>query len=66
MGGEESVGAMAAERVKLVADDVLTLVLPGIGHWLAEQAPEQLVATLTEFFARYRDENQRLEAPIRS
>jgi pimeloyl-ACP methyl ester carboxylesterase len=55
MGGAESLGAMAADTMKLVADDVQTLVIPGIGHWLAEQAPEEMVAALTEFLAPYRD-----------
>jgi hypothetical protein len=41
--------------MKLAADDVNTLVIPGIGHWLAEQAPDPLVAALTEFLAPYRD-----------
>ena len=47
MGGAESLGAMAADTMKLVADDVQTLVIPGIGHWLAEQAPEEMLAALT-------------------
>jgi pimeloyl-ACP methyl ester carboxylesterase len=55
MGGAESVGAMAAETMKLTADDVQTLVIPGIGHWLAEQAPEKLLEALTAFLAPYRD-----------
>ena len=55
MGGAESLGAMAADTMKLTADDVQTLVLPGIGHWLAEQAPDELVTALTEFLAPYRD-----------
>jgi pimeloyl-ACP methyl ester carboxylesterase len=44
MGGAESVGAMAADTMKLTADDVQTLVIPDTGHWLAEQAPEEMVA----------------------
>ena len=55
MGGAESLGAMTADTMKLTADDVQTLVIPGIGHWLAEQAPDELVAALTEFLAPYRD-----------
>jgi pimeloyl-ACP methyl ester carboxylesterase len=55
MGGAESLGAMAADTMKLTADDVQTLVIAGIGHWLAEQAPDELVAALTEFLAPYRD-----------
>ena len=55
MGGAESVGAGAAATMKLTADDVQTLVIPGIGHWLAEQAPDEMVAALTDFLAPYRD-----------
>src|SRR5262249_37431486 len=54
MGGAESGGAMAAETMKLVADDVQTLVIPGAGHWLAEQAPDAVVAALSDFLAPYR------------
>src|SRR5215469_7274622 len=43
IGGAESLGAMAADTIKLVADDVQTLVIPGIGHWRAEQAPDEMV-----------------------
>jgi pimeloyl-ACP methyl ester carboxylesterase len=56
MGGAESGGAMAADTMKLVADDVEALVIPGVGHWLAEQAPEELLAALTEFLAPYREQ----------
>jgi pimeloyl-ACP methyl ester carboxylesterase len=54
MGGEESGGENAANAMKLVADDVKAVVLPGSGHWVAEQAPEELLAALTEFLAPYR------------
>jgi pimeloyl-ACP methyl ester carboxylesterase len=55
MGGAESSGAMAADTMKLAADDVQALVIPGVGHWLAEQAPDELVSALTGFLAPYRD-----------
>ena len=55
MGGAESSGAMVEETMKLAADDVQSVVFPGVGHWLAEQAPDELVAALTEFLAPYRD-----------
>jgi pimeloyl-ACP methyl ester carboxylesterase len=29
--------------------------MPGAGHWVAEEAPEQLLAALTTFLAPYRD-----------
>jgi hypothetical protein len=41
--------------MKLAADDVQTLVIPGCGHWLAEQAPEEMLTALTTFLAPYRD-----------
>ena len=40
--------------MKLVADDVQAVVLPGSGHWVAEQAPDELLAALTDFLAPYR------------
>jgi pimeloyl-ACP methyl ester carboxylesterase len=55
MGGEQSTGTMAADTMRLVADDVQGLVIPGVGHWLAEQGPEELLAALTAFLAPYRD-----------
>jgi pimeloyl-ACP methyl ester carboxylesterase len=55
MGGEESGGENAANAMKLVADDVKAVVLPGSGHWVAEQAPEDLLGALTEFLAPYRE-----------
>ena len=55
MGGAESSGEGAGNTMKLVADDVQTLVIPGSGHWLAEQAPDAMTVALTEFLAPYRD-----------
>jgi pimeloyl-ACP methyl ester carboxylesterase len=54
MGGEESGGENAANAMKLVADDVQGVVLRGSGHWVAEQAPHELLAALIEFLAPYR------------
>jgi pimeloyl-ACP methyl ester carboxylesterase len=53
IGGAESTGAMAADTMRLVADDVQGAVVNS-GHWVAEQAPEELLAALTEFLAPYR------------
>jgi pimeloyl-ACP methyl ester carboxylesterase len=30
--------------------------VPGAGHWLAEQAPEEMLAVLTAFLAPYRED----------
>jgi pimeloyl-ACP methyl ester carboxylesterase len=55
MGGAESSGDMVANTMKEVADDVENVILPS-GHWLAEQAPEEMLAALTAFLKPYRDE----------
>jgi pimeloyl-ACP methyl ester carboxylesterase len=55
IGGAESTGEGVGNTMKLTADDVQTLVIPGCGHWVAEQAPEHLLVALTEFLAPYRD-----------
>ena len=55
IGGAESSGEGVGMTMKLVADDVQTVVLAGSGHWVAEQAPEELLAALTTFLAPYRD-----------
>ena len=55
IGGAESSGEGVGNTMKLAAEDVQTVVLTGSGHWVAEQAPEQLLAALTTFLAPYRD-----------
>src|SRR5579859_4355864 len=55
IGGAESSGAGVGNTMKLTADDVQTLVIPGCGHWVAEQAPDELLAALTAFLAPYRE-----------
>jgi pimeloyl-ACP methyl ester carboxylesterase len=34
---------------------VQTAVIPGAGHWFAEEAPEETLAALAAFLAPYRD-----------
>jgi pimeloyl-ACP methyl ester carboxylesterase len=53
IGGAESVAEGAGNTMKLVADDVQTVVLSGAAHWVAEQAPDELLAALTLFLAPY-------------
>jgi pimeloyl-ACP methyl ester carboxylesterase len=54
VGGELSYGGLVAESLKPLAEDVQGVVLPGTGHWVAEQAPELLLEALTGFLAPYR------------
>jgi pimeloyl-ACP methyl ester carboxylesterase len=53
LAGTESSGDMVAATTKLVADDVQREVFD-TGHWIAEQAPEEMLAALTSFSAPYR------------
>ena len=54
IGGAESSGDTVGATMQLVADDVQTLVVPDCGHWVAEQAPEELLAAMAAFLAPYR------------
>jgi pimeloyl-ACP methyl ester carboxylesterase len=55
IGGGHSLGDQVAATMKLAADDVQTLVIPGCAHWVAEETPEETLAALTAFLAPYRD-----------
>jgi pimeloyl-ACP methyl ester carboxylesterase len=55
IGGEASFGGHVADAMRPVADDVQSLVIAGAGHFVAEEAPDELLSALTEFLAPYRD-----------
>ena len=55
IGGAEGISEGAGNTMKLAADDVQTLVVPGAGHYCLEEAPDEIVAALTAFLAPYRD-----------
>jgi len=55
IGGTASIGDQVADTMKLVADDVQSVVIDGSGHWLAEEAPEEFLAALRDFLAPYRE-----------
>jgi pimeloyl-ACP methyl ester carboxylesterase len=55
IGGEKSLRDQVAGTMKLAADDVQTLVVPGCGHHPPEEAPEETLAALTDFLAPYRE-----------
>ena len=44
-----------SDALKLVADDVQSVVIDGSGHWLAEEAPDEFLAALRDLLAPYRD-----------
>ena len=54
IGGALGIGEGAANTMKLAADDVQSVVIPGSGHYCLEEAPDQVLAALTAFLAPYR------------
>jgi pimeloyl-ACP methyl ester carboxylesterase len=55
IGGAASAGEGVGNAMRLVADDVQSLVIPYTGHWVADEAPGEILAALTAFLAPYRD-----------
>ena len=51
IGGEESWGPAVGSAMSGIAKDVQTVVIPGGSHWVAEEAPEEVLAALTAFLA---------------
>ena len=53
IGGDDSWGQYAGLGMANAADDVQTVVIPNAGHWIAEQAPDQMLAAIADFHAPY-------------
>ena len=54
IGGTKGIGEGVATTMKLVADNVQPVLIPDSGHWVAEEAPDALLAALKPFLAPYR------------
>jgi len=65
ISGADSWGEAVGDAMKSLANDVQSAVIPGAGHWFAEQAPEETVAALTAFLAPYRADRARRRDPAR-
>lgn len=50
--GEKASGEFLITQAQLVANDVHGVVIKGSGHWLIDEAPDQVVPLLGEFFAK--------------
>jgi pimeloyl-ACP methyl ester carboxylesterase len=50
--GEKASGDFLIEQARLVDDDVEGVVIKGSGHWLMDEARDQVVPKLVAFFAR--------------
>ena len=55
IGGAASFGDLVGNALQAVADDVQRVVFPEVGHFVAEEAPEEMLAALTAFLAPYRN-----------
>ncbi len=49
IGGEKSLGNELAAQMKLVATDVIVVVLKDTGHWILEERPKETSQALTKF-----------------
>ena len=49
IGGERAFGDEVAKRFRQYADNVRSATLPGAGHWVTEERPEQLNRMLRKF-----------------
>jgi pimeloyl-ACP methyl ester carboxylesterase len=52
LSGEKAGGPFLIEQGKMVADDVEGVLVKGAGHWLMEEAPDQVIPKLVEFLNR--------------
>ena len=49
--GDKSMGGALEIQAKLVANNVISIILPDTGHWLMEQRPAETKGELKKFFA---------------
>jgi pimeloyl-ACP methyl ester carboxylesterase len=52
LSGEKAGGPFLIEQGKMVATSVEGVLVKGRGHWLMEEAPDQVIPTLVEFLNR--------------
>jgi pimeloyl-ACP methyl ester carboxylesterase len=50
--GEKASGEFLIQQGRLAADNVEGVVVKGSGHWLMEEAPDQVIPKLVSFFDR--------------
>jgi pimeloyl-ACP methyl ester carboxylesterase len=52
LSGEKASGEFLIQQGRMVADDVEGVLVKGSGHWLIDEAPQQVIARLVEFLGR--------------
>ena len=50
--GEKASGTFLIEQGRLVAENVEGVVIEGSGHWLIDEAPDQVIPQLVDFFSK--------------
>jgi pimeloyl-ACP methyl ester carboxylesterase len=65
IGGENSWGPAPAAGMTPAANDVQTAVIPGAGHWVAEQAPEEMLRRWPRSWLRTATDRPRSTTPGR-
>ncbi|MBA2515203.1 MAG: hypothetical protein H0V26_12910 [Solirubrobacterales bacterium] len=49
---QQGAGPLILPAFQAVADQAVGYDLPGVGHWIPEEATEEMLRRLTELFAR--------------
>ena len=49
LSGEKAGGQTLIDQARLVYDNVEGVIVPGVGHWLMEEAPDQVIPKLVTF-----------------
>jgi pimeloyl-ACP methyl ester carboxylesterase len=52
LSGEKASGEFLIAQGRLVADNVEGVIIKGSGHWLMDEAPDQVIPKLVEFLDR--------------
>lgn len=52
LSGEKAGGEFLIQQGRLVADNVEGVIIKGSGHWLMEEAPDQVIPKLVDFLTR--------------
>ena len=52
LSGEKAGGPFLIEQGRMVATNVEGVLVEGRGHWLMEEAPDQVIPKLVEFLNR--------------
>jgi pimeloyl-ACP methyl ester carboxylesterase len=51
LSGEKASGEFLIEQAKLVDDNVKGIIVTGAGHWLIDEAPDQVIPRLVQFLS---------------